>query len=134
LHQLKCFGGFLVNNCKTSFANFKESYYPQKNNLLTDLFLLNLREDQPLRLSASEVRWHYSQHFLAEKQGEAVIEDMLMFSTNKRQRTILDSQLRDEHYHTQLFNNQVKRRLSRRIEDRATHSFQSHILLQPQGL
>ena len=60
-------------------------------------------------LLRSETQWHYSQHYLAECKGEQVIENMLTLTSNKKQRAILNSQLRDELRHCKLFQKQVDR-------------------------
>ena len=77
--------------------------------LLTDRFRASISEERASSLRTDEIRWHYSQHFLAEKNGENVIEDMLLLATNEKQRSILHSQLRDEKMHAALFARQIDR-------------------------
>lgn len=87
----------------------KNSLMNAQDNLLLGQLGLDLSTHQQMQLRDQETRWHYSQHFLAEKQGEAVIEDMLLLATHKRQRALLSSQLVDEKHHTHIFSAQVDR-------------------------
>ena len=75
---------------------------------LADRSLVQIIEPSPLvlpeatsliSLAEFEMRWHYSQHFLAECMGERVIEDMRSVAYSRRQHVILDSQLVDEKRH-----------------------------------
>lgn len=67
----------------------------------------SLGEKDLKQLHVNEVRWHYSQHYLAERRGEEVIESMLQSTTTKKQRALLQSQLKDEKTHSNLFKEKI---------------------------
>jgi hypothetical protein len=71
------------------------------------LLIANSSSEQSL--IQDEIRWHYSQHFLAELKGEEVIESMLQSAASKKQKALLGSQLVDEKRHAALFQNQIDR-------------------------
>jgi len=54
-------------------------------------------------ITPAEVRWHYSQHFLAECRGEEIIEDLVAVTYGRKQRNLLYAQLKDEIQHVRLF-------------------------------
>jgi hypothetical protein len=77
--------------------------------LITDNLNLKISNRARLDLKYSEIRWHYSQHFLSESYGEEVLEDIMSIAVNAKQRNLLNSQLCDERDHAKLFKTEVDR-------------------------
>ncbi len=51
----------------------------------------------------SEMRWHISQHFFAEQAGEPILEHLLATAFDRKAKSILTAQLKDEKRHEKLF-------------------------------